>query len=107
VLWIPSSLRAKERASTTFMPRNSNSALLETRRPVNGAPDRDIVTLTVAIIVPAGVSSGVFVLLGITMTLVANVPSTGAAAPISIATSSAARRLPLMTRSCRTRRLGF
>jgi len=83
VLWTPSSLRVKERASTTFMPRNVNSGLLETRRSVNGAPDRDIVTLTVAITLSAGASSGVFVLLGVTMTLLANVPSTGAAPPIS------------------------
>src|SRR5215472_1304103 len=69
---------------TTFMCRKVYSGLLETRRPVNGASDRDMVTLTVARTVPAGALSGVFVLLGITVTLVANVPSTGAAAPISI-----------------------
>jgi hypothetical protein len=62
-LWIPSSLGAKARASTTFMPRTVNSGLFETRRPVNGTPDRDIVTLTVAITVPTGALSGVFVLL--------------------------------------------
>jgi hypothetical protein len=65
------------------MPRNVNSGLLETRRPVNGARDRDFVTLTVARTLPAGALSVVLVLLGTIVTLVANVPSTGAAAPIS------------------------
>ena len=65
------------------MPRKVYSGLLDTRRPVNGAPDRDMVTLTVARIVPAGALSGVLVLLGMMMTLVANVPWTGEIVPTS------------------------
>jgi hypothetical protein len=52
-----------EGARQHHMSRNVYSGLLETRRPVNGAPDRDMVTLTVARTVPAGALSGVFVLL--------------------------------------------